>query len=318
MELDDQQRVLTNIEICTQLLSEAPTEEIRSVLSTYSVTKDKTNIYSEIKAKPRVDVQATAQFLGLPTSGYNPTIAKAIIMKIDSHLLTTCAVCYKLYCISPEEKPLFSCKRCGQGCHHDCYQNLTPLPGIKFFCLDCDDSIPLHPITTETILADGHVNDDDDDDDDDDEDDDDDDEKADDNSHLDDTSTEAAAAHGNETMTSSANTTQATGSPTLPATPASNRITQTPHTVDFFPPNQEAYRQLQMRNTRSERESSPSHEDYNPMTDSQSRPTCNRYRRGVCPHGISGRSSINGRVCPYEHTKRCQKFCQHGLDSKLG
>ena len=135
-------------------MQEAPTPEIRAILSIYTVDRDKTEIYYDMKTRQRPHVQATAEYLGLNSSGYNPTLAKAIIMKIDSYLLSTCAVCYKLYCTPSGDKPLFICKRCGQGCHRDCYQNLTPLPGIKFYCSECDDdAVQTQRLTTETILT---------------------------------------------------------------------------------------------------------------------------------------------------------------------
>lgn len=49
-----------------------------------------------------------------------------------------------------------------------------------------------------------------------------------------------------------------------------------------------------------------------------SRPVCQRYRKGVCPHGIRGDTLINGRKCNYSHPKRCQKCCHYGTDSTQG
>ena len=321
MELDEDQRTATNNEICQQLVQEAPTPEIRAILSIYTVDRDKTEIYYEIKARLRPDVQATAEYLGLNSSGYNPTLAKAIIMKIDSYLLSTCAVCYKLYCTPSGAKPLFSCKRCGQGCHHDCYQNLTPLPGIKFYCSECDDdAIHTERLTTETILTeitddpqqteDGENEEEDDDD--------------------DKSQTSRDTDSGDDELTAGNNT--APVQP--PGTPASVHSPDTPASVSFrlqnetqeehyIPSNQEAYLQLQMRRMRSQNESAQpqnhdAHHRRHADNDTERRAPCNRYRRGVCPHGISGRTLVNGRVCQYEHLRRCQKYCQFGTDSKQG
>ena len=129
MELSEEQRTDANIEILNQFNNDAPTDEIKHILGLYSVNKNNTDIYAEMKSKPRKDVQATAQHLGLASTGYNPTLAKAISMKSESYLISTCAVCLKLYCIRPDEKPLFCCKRCGQGCHHD---GVSPLIGKSF------------------------------------------------------------------------------------------------------------------------------------------------------------------------------------------
>ena len=44
----------------------------------------------------------------------------------------------------------------------------------------------------------------------------------------------------------------------------------------------------------------------------QSKPTCERYRRGKCPHGITGRYLIDGEPCFFHHPKRCMRFCKNG------
>ena len=244
MDLDEDQRSITNHEICQQLVNDAPTEEIRAILSLYDINKDKKDIYAVIKSHRRVDVQATAEYLGLNAAGYNPTLSKAIIMKIDSYLLSTCAVCYKLYCIPPGDETLFSCKRCGQGCHRDCYKNLTPLPGIKFFCSECDDdSVPSQTLPTETILT--EVKDDDHKAEDDDDDDDDDDESVKSNSDDDDDDddSEAGSSRGDNTLVE--DTTPK--SPAVTPASASFRIQHeilTQDDEDYIPCNQEAYLQL--------------------------------------------------------------------------
>ena len=47
-------------------------------------------------------------------------------------------------------------------------------------------------------------------------------------------------------------------------------------------------------------------------------PLCQLYRRGACPHGITGLRKINGRVCNSAHPKRCQRWCQYGDDQEMG
>ena len=60
--------------------------------------------------------------------------------------------------------------------------------------------------------------------------------------------------------------------------------------------------------------------DINNITerDEDARPVCERYRRGVCPHGIRGQTLFNGNTCEYGHPKRCQRFCQYGTDIRDG
>ena len=45
---------------------------------------------------------------------------------------------------------------------------------------------------------------------------------------------------------------------------------------------------------------------------------CEQYLIGQCPHGISGKTEINGERCKFTHRKCCRKFCHFGTRSGLG
>ena len=45
---------------------------------------------------------------------------------------------------------------------------------------------------------------------------------------------------------------------------------------------------------------------------------CQKYRRGTCPHGISGKTKVNNEICQFSHPKRCQKLCIYGPHSDMG
>ena len=47
-------------------------------------------------------------------------------------------------------------------------------------------------------------------------------------------------------------------------------------------------------------------------------PVCNRYRRGICPHGASGRVLVSGKKCAYAHPPRCHKYTVSGNRGKYG
>ena len=47
-------------------------------------------------------------------------------------------------------------------------------------------------------------------------------------------------------------------------------------------------------------------------------PVCQKYRRGTCPHGISGKTKVNNEICQFAHPKRCQKLCIYGPHSEMG
>ena len=41
-------------------------------------------------------------------------------------------------------------------------------------------------------------------------------------------------------------------------------------------------------------------------------PVCNRYHRGICPHGGSGRALVSGKICAYAHPPKCHKYTVSG------
>ena len=45
---------------------------------------------------------------------------------------------------------------------------------------------------------------------------------------------------------------------------------------------------------------------------------CQRYKKGICPHGLKGNKLHDGKKCDYEHPKYCIKYCRHGNQKKLG
>ena len=45
---------------------------------------------------------------------------------------------------------------------------------------------------------------------------------------------------------------------------------------------------------------------------------CQRYRRGECPHGMTGKKLVDGMVCAYAHPTKCRKFLSAGNDQRFG
>lgn len=45
---------------------------------------------------------------------------------------------------------------------------------------------------------------------------------------------------------------------------------------------------------------------------------CPRYKTGKCPHGLRGNKVVEGNTCPFDHPKRCIKFCGFGPKHKYG
>ena len=45
---------------------------------------------------------------------------------------------------------------------------------------------------------------------------------------------------------------------------------------------------------------------------------CNLYRKGICPHGISGKTLVQGKKCDMFHPKPCKKFQKYGQEKRFG
>ena len=45
---------------------------------------------------------------------------------------------------------------------------------------------------------------------------------------------------------------------------------------------------------------------------------CQRYRKGICPHGLKGNKLVDGNKSEYDHPKYCIKFCRHGNQRNMG
>ena len=45
---------------------------------------------------------------------------------------------------------------------------------------------------------------------------------------------------------------------------------------------------------------------------------CPQYRKSLCPHGISGKTLVQGKSCEFAHPKPCRKFVRFGMDQQYG
>ena len=43
---------------------------------------------------------------------------------------------------------------------------------------------------------------------------------------------------------------------------------------------------------------------------------CSKYRTGKCILGLRGIKEVNGEKCPYDHPKKCNRFCSFGNTNK--
>ena len=52
--------------------------------------------------------------------------------------------------------------------------------------------------------------------------------------------------------------------------------------------------------------------------DSSENPICKLYVKNSCPHGITGKKEVNGKMCEEHHPKRCFRYVKEGPKSKRG
>ena len=47
-------------------------------------------------------------------------------------------------------------------------------------------------------------------------------------------------------------------------------------------------------------------------------PICTKFKQGICPYGISGKTLHKERACDFAHPKLCKNFVRNGLQGKYG
>ena len=55
-----------------------------------------------------------------------------------------------------------------------------------------------------------------------------------------------------------------------------------------------------------------------PRDNSKNNAICEMYKRRECPHGRTGKTTIDGKACNKAHPPRCRKYCTNGLNKKGG
>ena len=145
--------------ILASLCANAPDYHIRDCLRKYSCEhslKRQTNVFNSFN-KPVLE--KTAAYLKIVTSNLKkPEIIHSIICKIQNLLPDTCQICNESYVSEINDPPFLACELCGQEVHKSCFMqklglmsidglnawnliNPLQLPGIHFFCLECEKDI---------------------------------------------------------------------------------------------------------------------------------------------------------------------------------
>ena len=45
---------------------------------------------------------------------------------------------------------------------------------------------------------------------------------------------------------------------------------------------------------------------------------CNKLKFGTCPHGVTGKTLVNGKKCDFTHPKLCKKYTKNGPHGRFG
>ena len=267
----------TQEEVLADLCLNAPSNEIRDCLRSYTLGTSMNELHRTIKSKNnRAALENTLIYLEakIDISKYNVDgLAYQLIYRIENFLPEMCRHCNQEYCDKIGETPLLSCHVCGQGAHTSCVFDLlsidsadrgtfTPdealakinplmLPELHYLCTGCVESYL--PDKTEGLKK------------------------------------KAKDEHNRQRTTSVA---------AQPADETDDGDGETTNDRTENPPD-------------SNRESAPDDNEQQQNTQNQN-PTvqqidiCTYYKRGVCRYGISGRQ------CPKNHPKACKKLLEHG------
>ena len=58
--------------------------------------------------------------------------------------------------------------------------------------------------------------------------------------------------------------------------------------------------------------------DLNAGNVSKAQKVCDKLMYGICPHGITGKTVVNGKACEFRHPKICKKYTKNGPHGRYG
>ena len=111
--------------IIQELADNSRDPDISTVILSYRIGLHSKEIRKQVKAHNVPPLKKAAAYLGLAAEGVlKDNLVTSIICRIETLLKDLCAVCGEYYSNSLQEKPLFNCLICNQGCHHECYKEM--------------------------------------------------------------------------------------------------------------------------------------------------------------------------------------------------
>ena len=126
--------------ILLDLVKDAPSDSVKTVIQHFDVDKNGDEIYKQMIKSPKPPIVATAEYLKINSSQVKEKLIRDIIKKINSLLLEYCNKCTTYYSAKLVDTPVAVCE-CGQFCHEPCYSDAKEVflnfPGIVFRCSRC-------------------------------------------------------------------------------------------------------------------------------------------------------------------------------------
>ena len=141
----------SNKDILHKLADESGEIEIAAVIKCYDIgsTGTESEIRKEMGRQKLENLKSCATYLGVQFDGTKKAkfpIITGIMVKLNSLLRDLCGICGEYYNVDLNEKPLFSCIICRQGCHRKCFDPIHTLfnaldanqrKAMQFTCTNC-------------------------------------------------------------------------------------------------------------------------------------------------------------------------------------
>ena len=141
-----------NKAILQKLADESDDAEVTAVIRCYNIGAKGSEIIKEMRKQNLPALKSCGIHLGLYPKGDTKKIKAEIITdimtRINSLLRDLCGVCGAYFNNDLQEKPLFRCFLCHQGCHATCFEQINTLfnaldenqkKSFQFICTSCHD-----------------------------------------------------------------------------------------------------------------------------------------------------------------------------------
>ena len=275
---------VSNSSILTGLIEEAESasHDVKNCLKSYCLNTSTKQLRSMFHNTKKPVIVETLKFLKAANRDWNDYTKEAclleLICRVQNLLIDKCQFCNQHYAVSKNEESLLQCSLCGQGVHMECLKSLL---GEAF------SETQLTPKDVQELINPYNIN----------------------------SLKFMCLECSNTTLPQSSD-----GLKKSVAKKSTSPIT-TIKVVDAEVQQgdcTESINQITVSIDRDTNTEQKTQERPSPDPPLVSPEDCKLYRIGQCPHGISGKTEVDGFRCKFTHRKRCRKFCKFGTKHKYG